>query len=46
MRNAKRNRQERLKVREQLKVKLEKLKKGIFIQEIEDASAEDEELQC
>ena len=37
MRNAKRNRQERLKVREQLKVKLEKLKEGIFIQEIEDA---------
>ena len=37
MRNAKRNRQERLEVREQLKVKLENLKKGIFIQEIEDA---------
>ena len=37
MRNAKRNRQERVKAREQLKVKLEKLKKGIFIQEIEDA---------
>jgi len=37
MRNAKRNGQERLEVRQQVKVKLEKLKKGIFIQEIEDA---------
>jgi len=37
MRNAKRNGQERLKIRQQLKVKLEKLKKGIFIQEMEDA---------
>jgi len=37
MRNAKRNGQERLKVREELKVKLEKLKQGILIQEIEDA---------
>ena len=37
MRNAKRNGQERRKVRGQLEVKLKKLKKGIFIQEIEDA---------
>ena len=37
MRNAKLNGQERLKVREELKVKLEKLKQGKLIQEIEDA---------
>lgn len=36
MRNAKRCGEERLKVREELKVKLEKLKQGTFIQEIED----------
>ena len=39
MRNAKRLGEERLKVREELEVKLEKLKKGTFIREIEDAIA-------
>lgn len=36
MRNAKRCGEERLKVREELEVKLEKLKQGTFIREIED----------
>ena len=46
IRNAKRNGQERLKVRQQLKVKLEKLKKGIFIREIEDAISNHERNLC